>query len=392
MFSTNEANHANYATAGIALVVLLTRIITGRYRQTPLDLSFLLVILSILFVTIRITLNYFQLRLGTTNSAVLKPDYLATHSPSNVSEGSKAVLGARIALTCILWLQVCLLLLFYKAILHSTRWVRHMITLTWIVAAITFIIVVLVTLFECRPLHKFWQVYPKPDMCARAFAELLAQCICNIILDIMLLIISFPILFHRGRDWSTNIRIWALFILGTFCMAVTTMRIQGIFGMEGIQTSRTVWGAVQIIVATFVANAPIIYGDLRVIVRRKREVQVRRMTRSESWVGLRSGTTTGNTSGMNTTDDDDGVDDLDFGIIGGIGEGGAHHHRHLTLDPLALGADMDGKPRRRSSVRSDTFKDKNDLESLTEVRSVTPTPISETGDVDLEGRYTRGRL
>lgn len=285
MFTSEQANDANYATVAISLAVLLTRLIVGRMRNRPLDLSFYLVILSIIFVIARITLNYFQLRLGTSNDALSNPSYYNKHSPSDVVSGSKVILAGRVALTCVLWLQVCLLLLFYGPILNGTRWVRHMIQLTWIVAALTFIIVILITFLECRPLSKLWQTTPHPSSCAKAYAQLLSQCICNIVLDVMLLIISFPILLHRGRHWSTNIRIGSLFILGTFCMVVTIMRLTAVFGDNGYQSARTVWGAVQVIVATFVANAPIIYGDSRVVYRRKKEAETRRTTRSESWTG-----------------------------------------------------------------------------------------------------------
>lgn len=283
MFSTQEANRANYATAGISLVILLARILVGRWRGRPLDLAFYLLLLSIVAITCRITQNWYYLHLGTTNDAFGNPKFFETHKPSDVVKGSKILLGARAALTCSLWLQIFLLLLFYSQIMQGIRWVKIVIRMTWIVALATFIAVNLLTILECRPLHLYWQITPNPGRCIKAYAQLLSQCVCNVFLDLMLLTISLPVLYHRGRTWTQHLRVGGLFMLGTFCIVVTIMRLIAVYGDNGEQAARTLWGAVQIIVSTFVANAPTIYGDIKVMRRRGRERRERRLSRPESW-------------------------------------------------------------------------------------------------------------
>lgn len=282
MFTTKQANHANYSITAICLAILLTRIAVGRYRGKPLDLAFCLLLLSILSVTARITLNCYYLQLGTVNDAIANPRYYETHDPRSVELGSKLLIGARTAVSCSLWLQISLLLLFYSQILHGIPWVKIMIRLTWVATGISFVAAVLFTFLECKPIHLYWQTNPSPGECVKAYEQLLCQCICNIVLDLMLLTISFPILLNRRRTWIQHLRVSTLFILGTFCLVVTIMRLVAVYGNGGQQAVRTLWAAIQIGVSTFVANVPTIYGDVKVLRRKKQEVRERRSSRPDS--------------------------------------------------------------------------------------------------------------
>lgn len=49
------------------------------------------------------------------------------------------------------------------------------------------------------------------------------------------------------------------------------------------QPTRSLWASVQMLVSTFVANAPTIYGDLRIIQKKKIEPLLRRQSRPELW-------------------------------------------------------------------------------------------------------------
>lgn len=283
MFTNSQANHANFATAGISLAILLARIVVGRLRHRELDAAFYLLIASIAAISARITLNWYYLHLGTVNDAISDPAYFETHSVADVVNGSKLLVAARAAITLSLWLQICLLLLFYSHIMATIRWVKVMIYVTWAVTIATFVAVTVIGVTECRPIHRYWQISPDPGACVKAYAQLLSQCISNIVIDLMLLVISFPILFARGRAWTQHLRVGILFMLGTFCIAVSVMRLTAVYGNKGAQAARTLWGAVQIIVSTFVANVPTIYGDVKLVLRKRRESVRLSGIRPESW-------------------------------------------------------------------------------------------------------------
>lgn len=285
MFTAVQAKHANYACAALSLVVLLTRAAVTKRRTNTLDFAFWLVILSILVVITRIVVVFYYLLYGTASDAVHSAQYFDTHDLTKVATGSKLSLAARVLITSSCWLQVCLLLLFYSHlyIMQGLRWIAITIKLTWIATAATFLAVVLATFLECRPLHLYWQVNPDPGSCVKGYVQLLVQCVSNIALDLMLLVISYPIIFCKGRSLGQHIRVGSLFVLGTFCIIITILRLVSVFDSDSAQPTRSLWASVQMVVSTFVANAPTIYGELKVQKRKKGDAITRRMSRPELW-------------------------------------------------------------------------------------------------------------
>lgn len=283
MFTADQARHANYACAALSLLILATRLAVSRLRQRKLDLSFYLVISSICVVTARIVVVYFYLLYGTASDAIAHADYFDTHDMSTVKKGSILSIVARILIAATCWLQICLLLLFYSHIISGVRWIEHMIRITWIAIGTTFIAVVLTTFLECQPFRLYWQVEPRPGKCVKGYIQILVQCITNIVLDLLLLAISYPILFCKNRTWSQHTRVAILFILGTFCIIVTSLRLASIYANNSAQPSRSLWASVQMVVSTFVANVPTIYGDLQVTQRKKHEVDDRRASVRDRW-------------------------------------------------------------------------------------------------------------
>ncbi|KAJ9663502.1 hypothetical protein H2198_000768 [Neophaeococcomyces mojaviensis] len=281
--TAEQAKHANYACAALALVILLIRIAVSRRRQKPLDASFFLVILSTIVIIARLIVNYYYLRYGTASDALGNAHYFNTHDYHLIKQGSILSLVARVLITASCWLQICLLLLFYSQMMYGIRWVSRLIKICWVTTASTFVAVVLATFLECHPFHLYWQTTPDPGTCIRAYVQLLLQCVSNISIDLMLLAISYPILFCKGRSWKQHVRVGTLFILGTFCIIVTIVRLISIYGTNSAQPTRSLWASVQMIVSTFVANAPTIYGDLHVAQRKKCEPIIRRMSRPELW-------------------------------------------------------------------------------------------------------------
>ncbi|KAH7030568.1 uncharacterized protein B0I36DRAFT_215467, partial [Microdochium trichocladiopsis] len=226
-----------------------------------------LVLLSIVFIISRIVINHYYLTFGTTNDVL--SGKLTIYDPGTVRVGSILVLVARIILAVILWLQMSILLLFYQRILSGITAIAYLIRATWIVIAATFIGTVLATLVECRPIDLYWQIDPHPGQCVRAYGQLLLQGVSNSIIDIILLVISFPILTLQKRTLYQHLRLYCVFALGTFCIVITIIRVVLIFNTSSSQATRSIWASIQIVVSTFVANAPNIYGALRIARRQK---------------------------------------------------------------------------------------------------------------------------
>lgn len=271
-YDSPEAQNVGYACAALSIIILAGRLVVSRWRREPFDFSFFLVVLSMLVITARVVTNNYYLKFGTANDVLHDPDFPEHNDTSRLKAGSILVLFARVLLTAALWLQICLLLLFYSRITSGITWADRLTKTAWVTVCLTFIAVVLATFLECRPISLYWQVDPDPGHCVRAYAQLLIQCIANIVIDLLLLFIAYPLICLRKRSLSEYISLYTLFALGTFCIVITIIRVVLIFNEDSSQTARSLWASVQMFVSCFVANAPTIYGSLRVV-RRKRSGQ-----------------------------------------------------------------------------------------------------------------------
>ncbi|KAI0376939.1 hypothetical protein F5Y04DRAFT_194056 [Hypomontagnella monticulosa] len=268
-YDSDQAQHVGYACAALSILILTSRVVISRWRREPFDLSFLLVVLSIVVIVGRIITNNFYLQFGTANDALHDSQFPEGKDSNSLKIGSILVLLARVLLTAALWLQICLLLQFYSRITSGIIWADRLTKGTWITVVLTFVAVVLATFLECRPIDLYWQVDPDPGYCVRAYAQLLIQGLSNIVIDLLLLFIAYPLICLRKRSLSEYISLYTLFALGTFCIVITVIRVVLIFNEDSSQTTRSVWASVQMFVSCFVANAPTIYGSLRVARRKK---------------------------------------------------------------------------------------------------------------------------
>ncbi|KAI0839420.1 hypothetical protein F5Y06DRAFT_22156 [Hypoxylon sp. FL0890] len=271
-YDSPEAQHVGYACATLSVFILASRLAISRWRREPFDLSFFLVVLSMLVIIARTVINYYYLKFGTANDVLHDPGFPEHHDTSRLKAGSILVLFARVLLTAGLWLQICLLLLFYSRITSGINWAGRLATIAWITTGLTFIAVVLATFLECRPISLYWQIDPDPGYCVRAYVQLLIQGVANIVIDLLLLSIAYPLICVRKRSLSEYFSLYTLFALGTFCIVVTVVRVALIFDEDSSQNTRSLWASVQMFVSCFVANAPTVYGSLRVV-RRKRSGQ-----------------------------------------------------------------------------------------------------------------------
>ncbi|KAI0886359.1 uncharacterized protein GGS22DRAFT_160655 [Annulohypoxylon maeteangense] len=268
-YESTEAEHVGYACAALSVLILAIRIVISGWRREPFDLGFFLVVMSMLVIIGRIVANNYYLQFGTANDVLHNGIVPSSDDEYRLKVGSILVLLARVLLTAGLWLQVCLLLLFYSRITSGITWANRLTKITWATLGITFVAIVLATFLECRPIELYWQVDPDPGTCVRAYVQLLLLGVSNIVIDLLVLFIAYPLICLRKRSWSEYISLYTLFALGTFCIVVTIIRVVLIFNENSSQTTRSLWASVQMFVSCFVANAPTIYGSLRVA-RRKR--------------------------------------------------------------------------------------------------------------------------
>lgn len=278
IISRHDAFLANWICASLALAILVARFVTHRQQQQRVDNIAYIVICSILILIFRTVCNVLILQFGTINTPG------AENGPA-IRTGSILVLCARVLATTYYWLQSVLLLLFYREIMSHMARIYNAIKLCWVVLVLTWLAVILATVLECQPISYYWTLTSNgPHRCTRAYGQILLQCISNLAIDLLLLVISAPIIIQQARLFPRNLQLGFLYILGTFCIIVIGVKIDFIFKDGSLQQARSLWASVQVVVSTFVANMPSVYGAAKNAKRHRQSINIsyRRARTSES--------------------------------------------------------------------------------------------------------------
>lgn len=263
--SEHDANIVNWICASLALTILVLRISTHWHQHRRFNKSAHVVMASVAVLLSRTTCNALILYFDTIN----RPGFEHVDLWSDrVRIGSILTLVARVLVTTYYWLQSSLLLLFYYNFLDCLHWAHRAIKLAWFTIAVTYIAVILATFLECRPIYLYWTPVSPEPACLRANVQILLQCVSNAAIDVFLLVISLPILRLQIRQFPRNLQLGVLYALGFFCVIIGGFRVRYIYRDGAVQQTRSFWASLQIIVATFVANVPSIYGNLRCAKRR----------------------------------------------------------------------------------------------------------------------------
>ncbi|KAI2627163.1 hypothetical protein GGS21DRAFT_493001 [Xylaria nigripes] len=258
-----------YLTSALALLIVACRIGVPLWRRDRIDVSLGLAVVSALSGITGIITGVNQFDTTVFSSAPIQGGSLDAIDPALHKTRCILTLITRALVTVFLWSQISILLLFYSRLTFGIAWVVIVVRITWAIVVTTFTANILITFLECRPFSLYWQVSPNPGNCVHAYGQLLTQTISNIVLDVLLIIIACPIIGLRKRAIGERITLFTLFTLGIFCTIVSIIRIITVRGSNSSQAIRTLWAAVQVFVAAFVANAPYLYGSIRVIRARR---------------------------------------------------------------------------------------------------------------------------
>ncbi|EWG48803.1 hypothetical protein FVEG_08466 [Fusarium verticillioides 7600] len=153
----------------------------------------------------------------------------------------KLLIPARIFYAMFLWCLKLGLLAFYSRFIDVFRWGKPVTDALWWFIIATFIAVIITILAECRPLSLMWALnYDDTKVaCNRAVGNLILMAICNIIINIALIILPFPMLRHLRLDIKEKLQLGFLFSVGAVLVAITILRLPLILNESVSQRSRS---------------------------------------------------------------------------------------------------------------------------------------------------------
>ncbi|KAH7009778.1 hypothetical protein EDB80DRAFT_868307 [Ilyonectria destructans] len=94
-----------------------------------------------------------------------------------------------------------------------------------VVFFIAYVVVNLVTFSGCKPFYLYCQVVPDPGSCAKAQLQLIVVGVLNIVTDAMLLAVPIPLSVSLKTSWKRKLRLYALYALGVFIVAIAIIRL-----------------------------------------------------------------------------------------------------------------------------------------------------------------------
>jgi hypothetical protein len=128
----------------------------------------------------------------------------------------------------------------------------------------SFTAVVVSTLFDCRPLQKYWQVTPDPGpRCRQSYGQLFTMAVADIITDSLLIIFPLAILASATMPLLRKLKLATLFSINAILVAITSIRVYSVVRHAGAQQRRTVYASGEILAAAAVSNAVILGSFLR---------------------------------------------------------------------------------------------------------------------------------
>ncbi|TDZ31305.1 hypothetical protein CTRI78_v011828 [Colletotrichum trifolii] len=181
--------------------------------------------------------------------------YVASH---------KLLIPSRVFYALFLWsLKLCLLN-FYSRFVDVFHWGKVVTNGLWWFIVVSFFIVLIPTLAECRPLSLTW--HPDPtgqNTCNRALGQLITMAAFNIVTDVALIVFPFPILRHVKLDAKVKMQLILLFSIAGLIVVITIMRLPLIVNQSLSQKSRSMWASIEILCACIVANTAFFYALLK---------------------------------------------------------------------------------------------------------------------------------
>lgn len=179
-----------------------------------------------------------------------------------VVKGSKIILATRALLTCVLWsLKMAVLDLLARLVVRMP-YERKLMYFMWAVLGATFIASIVTVFIGCQPFELHWQIYPDPGSCVVGNLWLFTYEICNIVTDILLMLIPFYLILSIRIPLMQHLRLLFLFSIGLFLIAMSIIRI--IQGKDSrAQRGHTLWASLEVLFAVVVAVTPTIYALVR---------------------------------------------------------------------------------------------------------------------------------
>ncbi|KAH6844608.1 hypothetical protein B0I37DRAFT_377878 [Chaetomium sp. MPI-CAGE-AT-0009] len=239
-------------------------------RGLHLD-DYLMPLAGILCIIDLIAAIYVVIWAGGLTTSYMTDEERAALDPNSV-EYEHRVIGSKIQVfgwvlyAASLWCIKACVAIFYSRLTTNLASLQIRVYIAYAFIGGTWIITTCLLLFGCRPMSKYWQVYPDPGICQPTNSKLyvLSVMIPDILTDVYLLSIPLPLLWAVNISLKKKISLTLLFSGVIFVIAAAIIRGVVILnsGPEGA-VSGSEWAIREEFVSIVVSNLPILHSPIR---------------------------------------------------------------------------------------------------------------------------------
>ncbi|EPS38737.1 hypothetical protein H072_7535 [Dactylellina haptotyla CBS 200.50] len=246
----------------IAFCLFIFRLGFRKFRGEKWNLGDLWTALAAVFMMARVGCQHFILKYGTVTTITPEERAAWNFTKDELAKiilCSKLNLPGRFSLTSLLWCLKLTVLDFLRRIIRRMAWEKPIIWGFSVTLFITYAAASVAVFVECRPFELWWQIDPDPGKCVQGNLWLITYEIGNMITDLMLIAVPFPLVFKAKIPLARRLQLCALFSLGFFLVAICVPRLIQGTAHSTIQLSRTMWASIETLFASIAAMVPTIY-------------------------------------------------------------------------------------------------------------------------------------
>lgn len=218
------------ATATLAAAAVVLRFIVRRKLKQAISISEWLCLLSLaLFYAYCGAIIYYIVHLSPNGNGNF--DAAKFTSPLQLIPLLKILFISEMFFSCAITSVKISILCFYYTLFQVVTAFRRALYVTGAICIIWLITVLFVVIFQCSPIHAFWDSVSSPMYCKASANVLLGYEVSNLIIDVIILLLPVMVIRTLHLPLWRKLSVAVVFLLGGFVCVASIVRITRIWRM-----------------------------------------------------------------------------------------------------------------------------------------------------------------
>ncbi|QUC21614.1 uncharacterized protein UV8b_05857 [Ustilaginoidea virens] len=256
----------------VACRLVSRRLKLGKWRNLTMD-DYLMLFALANFTGVVVSIN----QVAKDGSSYMSPEDAASLTPEGVQQavyGSILTFALEIFTVTATWtIKACLLILYARLTGHTLPRQHALVKIAAAYCAITYLLVILLFIFYwCSPrTYEYWAVPVRIEECATYYHHMIFATACNISSDLLLLLISIPIIINTLLPIKR--KLFLICILGLGVLNILAAILNRYYNFSNPDSYVFLcWYVAEVGIAILVGNMPLCWPLLRMVLGMKEKL------------------------------------------------------------------------------------------------------------------------